>query len=494
MNKIRLGRSMLALTLLLALLLSLSPAAAAANYNNSAQDLKAARQWVAEYSYFDLAEAAGQAGNMESLMTALMAADPYASYMTAGELAASNSEYYGTYVGIGIMMELNGEKNVAVRCVYGDTIAAQAGIRRGDVIYSIDGVSTLGKSINEVHDLLSGKDGSIFNLVLQRGENLIPMDIKRGELTVPAMYYWVEEGGIGYLKITRFTDAVDEQLKAALNYLPELGATSLLLDLRDCPGGLMDAAADCCALLTGGGPIYYRLDRSGYRSVYVADENPLDFSLPLAVLVNEHTASAAEMTAAVVQDAGAGTVIGSGTYGKGYFQTVLTLPSGASIHFTIGKYVTWGRQDIAEQGGVTPDMLVADADQQDRTAAGWLKTQQAVPGELRFQFNSRNALADGSAWLMSYAPISKDGRAYVAAAELLTKLGWELNYYQNKCYAFNGVKRLIFEQGGGALTSGRHQDTCVVVNKVVYIPVAFLGNLGYGVTWDAASSSVVVSR
>ncbi len=494
MSKIRYNRSLAALALLLALLLSLILPAHALGYENSKADLDAARSLIASYSFFDLTQAAEQAKSMDELMSALFEADPYAHYLTAEDLADNHAQYFGTYVGIGILMELNADRNVAVRCVYGDTIAAKAELRRGDVIYSVNGVSTLGKSVEQVQELLAGQDGSIFTLVIQRGENRLTMDIKRTKMATPSMYYWVEEGGVGYLKITRFSSATDEQLAAALKYLPELGATSLLLDLRDCPGGLMDAAADCCAMLTTGGPIFYQVDKTGYRSIYTAKDYPVSKQLPLAVLVNKGTASAAEMTAAVIQDAAAGTVIGSGTYGKGYYQTLLSLPSGASLYLTIGKYVTWGRQDIAEQGGVTPDQLVADAEQQYAAAAAWLKVQQAVPAELRFQANQPNAQADGAAWTLAAPPLNQGGRTYAGAVEVLTKLGWNLNYYQGKCYAFNGMRRLIFDPADGAMSSGKHTDQGLVLNQTVYLPLSFLAKVGYDVSWDAASGSVVVAR
>ena len=156
------------------------------------------------------------------------------------------------------------------------------------------------------------------------------------------------------MQIEKFDLHTGEHIEAAIEYLTSLGMKSLLIDLRDCPGGVMQAAGYTAGVLGEDGPVYFNVGKDGYESFFVNPANEQPLNIPIAVLVNENTASAAEMLTAVLQDTNRAMIVGTPTYGKGVYQSVLQLPSGGALYMTTGKYVTRGYQDIEVLGGITP--------------------------------------------------------------------------------------------------------------------------------------------
>lgn len=482
------------LTTLLVALLILLAAVPALGSQLPMTDLEAAKLYCRLYAFYPLGDEVQQAKSLDSLEQALQAYDPYAYVMNAEELAAFATSYNDSYVGIGVLLAQREDGAIYFQAIYGDSVADRANFRQGDVLYSVDGVRMQGKTLAEAQAALSGDPAKLVTVVVERNGVQSEMMMSRKEMSRPSLSYWLLDGGVAYLQIDQFTVDTADQVQAGLDYLRRVGMKSLLLDLRDCPGGVIYTAADVAALFSGVAPVYFSLDKQGYDSFYASGVGLDAPGLPLAVLVNENTASAAELLAASIQDNACGSVIGVGTHGKGCFQSVLSLPSGGGLYLTTGKYVTIGMQDIMDQGGVTPDLLVREPAAQMTAAQNWLLKQQAVPSELRLTVNSNFARADGVAYTTASSTLLRDGVSYVPAAETLTKLGWELHYHQGQWYGFNGARRVILDYGSRQAVSGGHQAELLLTSGVYYLPASYLRYLGLDVSWDNEAAAVVVQR
>lgn len=477
----------------LAFALIFSPAAQAAD-NVQFSDLGLAKMYVGLYSYYQIDETVTEAENMESLAAALAKIDPYSRYLTAEEFAALNNSYDPVYNGIGVVLTANEAGEIAIKVVFADTVAASAGFLPGDVIHSVNGVLTAGKSVAEVGAMLQGDLRELLTVEIKRNGYISKYEMARREMTAPSVYYWMIDQEVAYMQIEQFDLHTGEHIEAAIEYLSGLGMKSLLLDLRDCPGGVMQAAAQTAASLGEGGPIYFNVGRDGYEGFFVSPVNEQPLTIPIAVLVNEQTASAAEMLTAVLQDTARATVIGMPTYGKGVYQSVLRLPSGAALYMTTGKYVSRGYQDIEQLGGITPDVLVREDEEQYQTALEWLHTQQALPESFGFTIGSHQAQAGGESFYLAHSPFLKDGASYLPAGEALRRMGWDFSFYQGNWYAFDGIRRMIIDLSEREILSGKYRGTVEVRDNTVYLPAGFLRNIGYTVEWDGATRSMTISK
>lgn len=487
--------------LIMALLLLFSSAALAAS-DTAEDDLSVAKYYIGNYGYFPPGDDVLKAGSIAALAEAMEAYDPYFSLLTAEEVTAMDSMYAGSYVGIGVLLEVNTAGEIVIKAVYGDTVAARAGFLAGDIIHSVGGIRLQGKSLSEAQSLLSGdgKPDSIVEITIQRNDWTQSYDMARKEMGLPSISYWLLENGVAYMRVDRFTMDTADQVETGLAYLQGLGMRSLVLDLRDCPGGVMQTAAESAELLLSGGPIYFALGNRGVDQMYYMAPALETTNVPLAVLINEHSASAAELLAAVLQDDGRGRLIGMPTYGKGYFQSLLMLPSGGGLYLTTGKYISRGLQDVAAQNGLTPDLLIrsvddaAGVDEQLAAALNWLSGRSAVPFQLVYTVGSGSYLADGVSLSGIPAPLLQDGVCYLPAGAVLSRLGWSMEWRDGLCYAFNAPRRLILDPANNQALSGNQTAATLTLNGNIYLPAAFLRNLGYTVAWDSAARAVTISR
>jgi carboxyl-terminal processing protease len=204
----------------------------------------------------------------------------------------------------------------------------------------------------------------------------------RRKINVESVSYELLESSMGYIRIAQFTDNTANQFNVALSNLTREGARGLIIDLRQCPGGTVNSAIDMSGAFLGTGPAIFVESGGDMRFAY--SDGWAEISLPIAVLVNENTASAAELLAANIQDASRAAIIGTQTFGKGVMQTVFSLPSGAGIVFTTDKFFSVDFWSVEDNKGVTPDIYVADPTAQLQKAEEWLKTQKGRGTKLSF--------------------------------------------------------------------------------------------------------------
>ena len=261
------------------------------------------------------------------------------------------------FSGIIITVTLDGDK-LQVTGVQDDTPAAKAGIQADDRIVKIDGQTLEGLSLKDAVGLLKNSENDTVTLSIEReGEaDLIETEVTKEKLAAIVADGKMLDDKIGYLAISEFTGLTPEQFQKVYQSLQDQGMERLIIDLRGNPGGLVTAVCDTLRQILPEGLIVYTEDKNGKREEYTCDgDTPI--SIPLVVLVNENTASAAEIFTGAVKDYGIGTIVGTTTFGKGIVQNTFQLSDGSVVKLTIAHYYTPLGNDI-HKVGITPDVEV----------------------------------------------------------------------------------------------------------------------------------------
>ena len=282
--------------------------------------------------------------------------DVYSRYYTADEYAQETASTDGAYAGIGVSIQKNKNGGVQIAECYEGGPGAEAGLQTGDVITAINDTDVTDMELSDVVSLIrENKDNTIVLTVFRENEEKsreISVDVTDVEL--PSVFGEMLDKKTGYIQITQFTGVTPQQYKDMFAELKDKGMERLVIDLRDNPGGLLTSVCDILREILPEGLIVYTEDKYGNREEENCDgKHQLD--MPLAVLVNENSASASEIFAGAVKDYGIGTIVGTTTYGKGVVQTIQPLTDGSAVKITIAKYFTPKGNDINKKG-ITPDV------------------------------------------------------------------------------------------------------------------------------------------
>lgn len=286
--------------------------------------------------------------------------DPYSVYLEPKTFAMLQEQIKGSFGGLGILVGVK-DRNLTVVRAYQGTPAAKAGIEAGDVIIKINDSDARGIDLETAINLMRGPVGSTISLTVNRqGSTLQFPNIAREEISVPTVEGQViNNASIGYVVISQFTERTPEELRAVLSDLQDSNIKGLILDLRDNPGGELLSAVNVAKNFIPKGPIVYIDYRTGRDQEFPSEGQTIN--LPLVVLINSGSASAAEILAGAVKDTGAGTLVGTKTFGKGVVQTLFQLDNGAGLKITTARYLTPNKNDI-NQKGIEPDVLVQTQD------------------------------------------------------------------------------------------------------------------------------------
>ena len=306
--------------------------------------------------------------------------DPHSDFLDKSEFSDMQSLTSGEFNGIGIDIGVQDDAIVIIAPIDGSP-AARAGVKAGDEILEVNGTSLDGLSLDQASDLLRGKPGSTVTLSLLPAGADKPVSVKliREEVHVPSTHAELLQHGYGYLRISDFGDDTAEGVKSGMRALQKKNGgplAGLVMDLRDNPGGLLDAAVDVSDAFLDSGIIVSAKGRAP-DSNFVRKATPGDLlaGAPLVVLVNQGTASAAEIVAGALKDNHRALIMGVQTFGKGSVQTVIPLPQGDAIKLTTALYYTPAGTSIQAQG-IVPDVEVDAlqlADQSEDDGSGSLK-------------------------------------------------------------------------------------------------------------------------
>ena len=314
-------------------------------------------QLIDQYYMYDISVDDMRTGAYKGLLEGL--GDPYTCFYTKEEFDALMESTTGTYYGIGAVVQQN-LKTMYITIVkpYVDGPAYNAGMLPGDIIYMVDDVDVTGMDINNVVAMMKGPEGTQVKVTVVREGEADPVDlfITRAKIEIETIEYEMLENNIGYILISGFEEPTPKQFKEAIDDLQKQGMKGLVLDLRDNGGGLLDAVVEMLDYILPKVMIVYTEDKYGNREEYKGtDKDVLD--LPMTVLINGNSASAAEIFAAAMQDYKAATLIGTTSFGKGIVQTILPLTDGTAVKITISRYFTPNGVCIHGEG-VTPDIEV----------------------------------------------------------------------------------------------------------------------------------------
>ena len=284
--------------------------------------------------------------------------DVYSRYYTADEYAQETASTDGAYAGIGVSIQKNKNGGVQIAECYEGGPGADAGLQTGDVITAINDTDVTDMELSDVVSLIrENKDKTIVLTVFRENEEKsreISVDVTDVEL--PSVFGEMLDKKTGYIQITQFTGVTPQQYKDMFTELKDKGMERLVIDLRDNPGGLLTSVCDILREILPEGLIVYTEDKYGNREEETCDgKHQLD--MPLAVLVNENSASASEIFAGAVQDHGVGTIVGTTTYGKGVVQELRQLSDGSAVKLTVSNYYTPNGNSI-NKVGIKPDVEV----------------------------------------------------------------------------------------------------------------------------------------
>ena len=308
--------------------------------------------------------------------------DPYTVYYGEEETEALFESTSGEFSGIGATMsQAAGGGTITVTDVYEDSPAEQAGLRAGDILYQVDDKPVDGEKLETVVTWVKGEKDTEVTLYVERDGEQLELTVVRDIIEIQTVEYEMKADQIGYIAVSEFDDVTYEQFSDALNDLESQGMEGLVIDVRSNPGGNLDTVTDMLKLLLPEGTIVSIRDKEGNTEEITCDgEN--EFTKPLAVLVNQYSASASEIFSGAIQDYGTGKIVGVTTYGKGVVQQLISLGDGTCLKLTVAEYFTPSGKSI-NGTGVEPEVEVEyqydpenpEADNQLETALEMVKAE-----------------------------------------------------------------------------------------------------------------------
>lgn len=286
--------------------------------------------------------------------------DRWSHYISAADYQDYLDQMNNEYVGVGITITVV-DAGFEILQVEKTGPAAESGIRAGDVIVAIAGQSAAGMSTSDASALVKGKEGTAVELTVRRGTQELTFSVERRKVQTVVAEGMMLENGVGLVTIRNFDARCFEETVAAIESLLEQGAEGLVFDVRNNPGGFKSELVKVLDYLLPEGPLFRSETYDGKTEVDESDADCLE--LPMAVLVNSESYSAAEFFAAALREYDYALVAGEQTCGKGYFQSTFKLSDGSAVGLSIGKYFTPEGVSLADAGGLTPDIEVAVDDE-----------------------------------------------------------------------------------------------------------------------------------
>ncbi|GAC1652911.1 MAG: hypothetical protein NVS4B3_15530 [Gemmatimonadaceae bacterium] len=290
--------------------------------------------------------------------------DPYTELMAPKQYQRFSTSTNGRYGGIGMQIE-DQQGNITVARVFPNTPAEQAGVREGDRIVTIDTVSTRGWKLSQVSETLLGEPGSKVNVRFGRPGVADPIQVRftRAVIRIPAVpYSLMLDARVGYIPVHQFNETASSEVEAAVRHLVSEGARGIVLDMRENPGGILEQSLAMSSLFLPSGVEIAAVRGRTDPQTYTARGRPVAPSIPLVVLINGYTASAAEIVAGALQDHDRALIVGTTSWGKGLVQTLFPLDGGYALKITTAKWFTPSGRSIQKERKVVDGKFVEESD------------------------------------------------------------------------------------------------------------------------------------
>ncbi len=293
--------------------------------------------------------------------------DRFSNYFAPHDFADFQQATEGRFEGVGMTVEPV-DNGLRVITVYQGSPADKGGLKSGDVITHVNGKSIAGASSEESTTRIKGPAGTDVKLTVRSGKDTRVLTLKRAEVAIPVVRSEMRQSDgrkIAYVHLAGFTAGAGDAVRAAVKKLLGQGAKSVVLDLRDNGGGLLNEAVSVSSIFIPDGRIVSTKGRARAEHVYEATGGAINQSIPVVVLVNDHSASASEIVTGALQDRHRATVVGTHTFGKGVFQEIEPLSNGGALDITVGEYFlpsgrNLGGGGVTRGAGVTPDVKAKD--------------------------------------------------------------------------------------------------------------------------------------
>lgn len=396
--------------------------------------------------------------------------DPYTVYFTPEELQSFEDAVENQYVGIGVRVAME-EDGLYITEVFVGSPANKAGLKAGDLIVKVEGETTIGKQLEEVTSKIIGLPGTKVNLQMLRNGETNDLTMERQKVQVPTVMAGRFDPGIGYIKVTGFSSDADEKMSKELTALKEQGIQSLIVDLRDNPGGILDTAQQMARLFVKEGTLMHTKDRDNVDDP-VKIVNGTTQPYPVFFLVNENSASASEVLTGALQDYGVITVIGTQTYGKGSVQQVVPLQSGGALKLTVQEYLTPKLRKV-NGVGIQPDHKVEGGD------VPQLLTALRMAGASRFELTLKrlNLSVNGVAVENAFPVLREQGQTYVPSRVLSALVGGSVEWNE----ADRSVR--IAASGGDVVFSSAGGDL-LLKDGTGYVSLRQAASKWAGIQWS----------
>lgn len=302
--------------------------------------------------------------------------DVWSYYLPKSQVQARIDQMTNSYIGIGVTITTREDgAGFDVLQVEPDGSAKEAGVLPGDIITAVEGQPASELGAAGAQEIIRGKEGEDVSITILRDGKTLEFTITRKTIQVQVVSGQLLDGNIGLVQITNFDDRCTDETKATIESLLEQGATALIFDVRNNPGGYKHELVQVLDYLLPEGTLFRSLHYTGKETVDTSDGNCLP--LPMAVLINGNSYSAAEFFAAALEEYGWAVTVGEPTTGKGYFQELFELSDGSAVGLSVGKYFTPNGVSLAEVGGLDPELLVeVDADTAAKIYSGLLAPEE----------------------------------------------------------------------------------------------------------------------
>lgn len=324
--------------------------------NDIAKSLEKYKEIIDKYYLGEIDETKLEEGAIKGFIEGL--GDPYTEYISKEDMEDYLDDTMGNFVGIGIYMIQNTQYDkIQVLSTIKGSPAEKVGIQAGDLILKVNDVEYKASEMTTASNNIKGEEGTTVKIELLRGNENLKFEIKREKVKVNQVEGKILENNIGYIEFTSFDETTADDFKAKFEELNKQGIKSLIIDLRNNGGGIVDQALEIADFMTEKDSVLlYEVDKNNNETVKKSKNTPI-VNMPIIILTNENTASASEILAGALKDLGKAKTVGTTTYGKGVIQQILKLNDGSGLKVTIEEYQTPNRNKI-NKVGIEPDEKV----------------------------------------------------------------------------------------------------------------------------------------